>query len=321
MAEAPASLSVVIPTHDTRELTLRCLASLHAEAAAATEILLVDDGGSDGTAEEAGRRFPSVRVIRRSRRGGFSEAANEGLAAAQGDLLLLLNSDTAVGRGALAALRAAFGARPRLGIAGAALSHPDGRPQWSGGAEPTTAWLFLAALGAPALLGRLPGYRKLWPLGAGRHGSVDWVSGAAMALRRATWEQVRPLDASFAFYGQDLDVCLRARDAGWEVSLLPEVKVLHHGGATIGRQDGATGEGVHPALLWTDLLRFVHKRRGLAAARRAAGAVRAGIRLRLLSRGLGALVRPSASRATWRRENEALRRGHDAVASWRNDLT
>jgi GT2 family glycosyltransferase len=322
-------LSVIVPTHDTRELTLRCLAALEAdpggEPGAERETVLVDDGSSDGTAEAVAARFPAVRVLRRPRAGGFSVAANAGLDAARGGLLLLLNSDTEVVPGALAALRAAFDARLRLGIAGAALSSPDGRPQWSGGGEPTRAWLFLMASGVAAFLGRVPGYRRLRPLGAERRGPVDWVSGAALALRREAWEALRPLDESFGFYCQDLDLCLRARDRGWQVALLPEVKVRHHGGATIGRREGslgaesASGGRAHPGLLWTDLLRVVRKRHGDAAATRAADALEAGARLRLMARALAGLGLPGTARRRWQLDTGALRQALDAVASWRRE--
>ena len=154
MSQAPPPLSVVVPTRNTRQLTLACLAALAAAAAArpelaAIEVVLVDDAGGDGTAEAVAERLPDVRLVRLERQAGFTRAANRGLAAAVGDVLLLLNSDAEIGgdgRG-LAALLARFAAEPRLGIAGAALRYPDGTPQWSGGGEPTAAWLFALASG------------------------------------------------------------------------------------------------------------------------------------------------------------------------------
>ena len=86
----------MIPTHDTREITSRCLASLEPWAAEGAEIVLVDDGSRDGTAEAVRERFPAVRVLGSAEARGFTAAANEGMAAARGELLLLLNSDTEV---------------------------------------------------------------------------------------------------------------------------------------------------------------------------------------------------------------------------------
>ncbi|MBV8201810.1 MAG: glycosyltransferase [Acidobacteria bacterium] len=347
------ALSVVVPSRNTRELTLACLAALAAAAAArpelaALEVVLVDDAGDDGTGAAVLARFPEVRVLRLERQAGFTRAANQGLAAAAGGVLLLLNSDAEVGgdgRG-LAALLARFAAEPRLGVAGAALRYPDGTPQWSGGGEPTAAWLFALASGLPELLGRVPLYRRWRPASGtggtgdpGRAGdrpaavvAVAWVTGAAMAIRRAAWEQVGPLDEGFRFYAQDLDFCLRARQAGWTVAVVPELAVIHHHGATIqgegGRRRRGTGGSsqrgggaergaVHPELLWTDLLRWAGKRGGPLAARRAARALLAGGRLRLLGRRLAAPLVPAAGRARFQEDSAAFGRALRAVAAAR----
>jgi GT2 family glycosyltransferase len=299
------TLSVVVPTHQTRGLTLRCLeAVLAAPPPGGLEVILVDDGSTDGTAEEAGRRFPEVAIVRHERAEGFTRSANQGLARARGGLLLLLNSDTEVAPGALARLAEAFAASPRLGVAGAALVYPDGRPQWSGGPEPSCAWMFALGSGLPALLSRLPGYRRARPLAVAERRPVGWVTGAAMAFRRALWEHAGPLDEAFGFYAQDLDFCVRARAAGWEVALLPEVRVLHHHGATIGQRAGAVS-GQHLGLLWGDLLRWAAKHRGPGWAVRAGFCLRAGVALRRTGLGLASLLRP-AERERLRSERRAL---------------
>jgi GT2 family glycosyltransferase len=348
------ALSVVVPTRNTRELTLACLAAIGAAAAARPElreieVVLVDDAGDDGTAEAVAARFPAVRLLRTERQVGFTRAANRGLQAAAGRVLLLLNSDAEVGAGGegLCALLALFAADPRLGIAGAALRYPCGLPQWSGGGEPTAAWLFALASGLAEWLGRLPFYRRLRPpSGAGRPGGrrtggaageagagggeggggrgggvpaeVAWVTGAAMAIRRATWEQVGPLDERFAFYAQDLDLCVRARQAGWKVAVVPAFEVVHHHGATLlaeGRASRArAGRGAqHPELLWADLLRWAGKRGGPPAVRRAARALAAGGCLRLAGRRMAAPLLPAAGRDGFRADSAAFGRALAAV--------
>lgn len=279
-ARAPAALSVVIPTHNTVDLTLACLASLAGGGISDLSVIVVDDGSSDGTAAAIAARWPAVRVLCREVAGGFGAAANAGLAAADGDLLLLLNSDTEVRPGALAALVRAFDADPRLGVAGARLLNPDGSPQWSGGPEPSLAWLFAQASGLPERLGRLPGYRRLRPVAGAAEGQrVAWVSGAAMALRRAVWQEVGPFDLGYRFYAQDVDLCCAARRAGFAVEIVPGFEVVHHHGATISRRPGAAS-GQHPELLWTDLLRWAVKHRGPRWAERARRALLWGARWR-----------------------------------------
>lgn len=306
---APARLSVVIPTHNTRELTLRCVATLEAEGTP-VEIVVVDDGGSDGTAEALAAH--EVEVLRQSPAGGFTRSANLGLARARGEILLLLNSDTEVAPGAFAALSAAFDRDPRLGVAGAVLHYPDGSPQWSGGRAPSLLWLFGLTSGLPRLLARLPRYRRVKPVGAAP-GDVDWVTGAALAMRRSVWEQVGPLDEGFRFYAQDLDVCLRAGAAGWKVALLPEFRVMHHHGATIGRDPNSWGQQ-NAELLWADLLHWAGKCRGGGWSRSAALVMRAGAALRLLGRAVAGPFVPPAGRPGWRAESEALRRAADALS-------
>ncbi len=302
-----ASLSVVVPTHDTRDLTLRCLAAVE-RAAPDAEVVVVDDASSDGTAEAVAAAHPRTRLLRLSAAAGFTRAANLGLAAAGGAVLLLLNSDTEVDAAGIAAARRLLAAEPRVGAVGASLHYPDGSPQWSGGREPTLPWLLALASGVAGLLGRLPLYRHLKPPGARGLAAVEWVTGAAMALRRSAWRQAGPFDEDFRFYAQDLDLCTALRQKGWWIVFLPNFRVLHHHGATIGRSAGAAGGRQHIELLWSDLLLWAVKWRGPAWARRAAAALGAGARLRLLARALALPFLPAARRASWRNESGALRR-------------
>jgi len=166
--------------------------------------------------------------------------------------------------------------------------------------------------GMPALLQRLPFYRRLKPLAAPGPAQVDWVTGAGMAIRRQVWEVAGPLDEGFFFYAQDLDFCLRARRAGWEVAVQPEFQVLHHHGATIGQDPGASGRQ-QPELLWIDLLRWARKHHGERWAARAGGALRVGAVLRLACRGLASPFVGLPRREEWREDGRALKRALEAL--------
>lgn len=311
----PPPLSVVVPTHDTRALTLRCFEALAAACAGVPgcEWILVDDASRDGTAEAVVAAHPAVRVIGLAGPQGFTAAANAGLEAARGEIVWLLNSDTEVERGAVVALLGAFERNPWLGVAGAELVAPDGTPRWSGGATPGLRWLFVLGTGVAGLLGRVPGWRYVKHAGATAGVEVDWVSGAALALRRAVWLRTGALDARYRFYGQDVDLCLRARALGWQVMIVPGVRVLHHEGATIGRRSGTVAERYHPALLWTDLVRLAAAHHGVAFARRARAALLVGAGLRLASRRVLRPLVPHDRRATWRRDTDALAAGVAAL--------
>jgi GT2 family glycosyltransferase len=305
------SLSIVVPTRDTRELTLRCLASIR-DAASDAELIVVDDASSDDTAVEVRRRHPGAEFLRNDQQAGFTRTANRGLAAAGGDVLLLLNSDTEVTASGLSALRAAFENDARLGIAGAELRYPDGSAQWGAGREPTRLWLFGQASGLPALLGRLPGYRSIKRPGLDAGAAVQWVSGAAMAFRRDAWKDVGPLDEDYLFYCQDLDICLTAADGGWRVAVVPDFVVTHHHGATISASGGSAAR-YHPELMWRDLVRFAGKRGGPEAARAAARALRRGARLRLLARRLAGTLLGRRRLATWEPDTAAFAAGLAAL--------
>ena len=293
-AAGVAVVSVVVPTLDTREMTTRCVeAALGSKLppGVALEVVVVDDGSRDGTAEALAGRG-GVEVVRNEAPTGYSRAVNRGVSRTRGDVLVLLNSDALLDEGSLVAVAEAFAEDARLGVAGAALFYPDGAPQWSAGREPGLAWLFAQASGLPALLGRLSLWRRAKPLHAGEPRDVGWVTGAAMAVRRETWRAHGPLDEGYAFYGQDLDLCLRARDGGWRVRHLPAFRAVHHHGATIATRGGDTIGHANLALLWGDLVRWAGKRRGAAYARRARAALRAGATLRLCALTLAAPFAP-----------------------------
>jgi GT2 family glycosyltransferase len=223
---------------------------------------------------------------------------------ASGNLLLLLNSDTELEDSSLSEVFDAFAREPELGIAGAALHHPNGSPQWSGGRMPTSLWYFALASGIPAFLGKLRAWRRLRsPSGSGG-GTVDWVAGTAMVIRRQVWEEVGPFDLSYQFYCQDLELCSKAVAAGWRIRVLPGFKVYHHHGATISNARGAVGP-THPELMWTDFLRFVRRQKGNAAARSSTRAMRIGGTLRLVGRRIASPWIPESERSDWQAETSA----------------
>ncbi len=236
-------VSVVIPTYNTAAMTQRCV-----RAVRDAEVIVVDDGSTDGTAELLGEN-----VLRLEENRGFAVAANAGVAASTGEIIVLLNSDAVVEPDALVAFLRAFDANPRLGVVGAQLLNEDGSPQWSGGAAPTLLWMLAAVSGA----GRFARHFRRKRSEPRRE--VDWVSGAAMAFRREVWERCGPLDTTYRFYCQDIDFSLAARAAGWEVCIVPEARVVHGLGRTI-----KANNALHRRILAADLLTWGGRRYGRA---------------------------------------------------------
>lgn len=277
------ALSVVIPTFNTAELTLACCRAALAAAPEAGEVIVVDDASTDGTVALLQAEVPSVRVVRLETNRRFAGAANAGVGVTRGEVILLLNSDAVVEPDALTALLAAFAEDAGLGVAGARLVNADGTPQWSGGPVPTLPWLVVLAGGVASLLPR-----RL--RASGGNAPVAWVSGAAMAFRRAAWDVAGSLDERYRFYAQDLDFCLRARAAGWDVRVVEEARVVHAGGATV-RQWRAIGGLPHdPALLWPDLLMWARAYYGPVWAAAARELMGAAVLMRIGARRLRELV-------------------------------
>lgn len=310
-----ARISVVVPTVDTKELTTACVSAVlrsRVPDGAEVEVVVVDDGSHDGTAEAlAGRE--GVRVLRNEERTGYARAVNRGVAEATGDLLVLLNSDAVLDSESLVQVTRAFAADETLGIAGATLLYPDGTPQWSAGREPGLQWLFAQANGFPALLGRLPGWRRVKPVHSAVAVDVGWVSGAAMAVRGSVWREHGPFDVSYRFYVQDLDLCLRAGDSGWRVQLLPGFRAVHHRGATIASKGGEPVGNADLGLLWKDLVLWAETRRGGSFGRRARAAIRAGAGLRVLARRLALPFVARPRREAWRNETTVIARARAGV--------
>jgi GT2 family glycosyltransferase len=217
-------ISVVVLTWNGADYIAPCLEALLAQAPPALEVLVVDNGSTDGTPDLVAERFPQVRLLRNERNLGFAAGNNAGLRAASGDLLVLLNQDTQVHPGFLAALARAFD-DATVGLAGCKLLYPDGTIQHAGG-------YFYGPRGETDHLGRLaPDDGRFDELT-----EPEFVTGAAVAIRRETLAQAGLLDEGFVpAYYEDVDWCFRARAAGWRVVYVPEAVVTHQEGASADR--------------------------------------------------------------------------------------
>lgn len=250
----------MVVTHDTRELTLDCLASLEECASGiAHETIVADNASSDGTAGAVAAAFPEIEVIARTSNDGFAAANNDALRRARGRHTLLLNSDTLVRPGALEAMVEFLDTNPGSGMVGCRLVGAEGRTDPSAGGLPgfrvqLASWLGLKrlvpetavrrALRAPRLRGLLDavagGY--FTPAAAGSEPrEVDFLSGACVLVRGKLWEEVGLLDERFFLYLEDADICRRAARAGWRLHYLPGPAIVHLGGRSFEvRSGGAT---------------------------------------------------------------------------------
>jgi GT2 family glycosyltransferase len=224
------SLSIVIVSFNARADLQACLLSLKkAPPAMDHEIIVVDNGSADGSAEAA-ERIPGVRVIRLGRNAGFAAANNAGIREGRGDLVLLLNSDTLVPPGALDRLIERLAATVGAAIAGPRLVDAEGRPELSFG-------------GMISPLNELRQKRRTaeWIAAAtAREQFVDWVSGACLLVRRADAEAAGLLDERFFLYTEDVDFCHAVRALGRSVLFTPAAEVTHLRGRSRASQPAAS---------------------------------------------------------------------------------
>ncbi|HYY89263.1 MAG TPA: glycosyltransferase family 2 protein [Chloroflexota bacterium] len=232
-----ADLSVVILNYNTREHLRACLASLAAEvsrSAVEAEVFVVDNASTDGSADMVSTDFPWVRVVRSPLNGGFAYGNNLALSRARGEAILLLNPDTTLAPGTIAALLWRLDAHPEAGVIGPKLLRPDGSMHLAcrrSFPTPEVAFYRIAGLSRLFPTSRRFARYNLTYADPDLALEVDSVCGACLLIRRAVVERIGLLDERFFLYGEDLDWCLRAREAGWTVRYEPGVVVQHQHGA------------------------------------------------------------------------------------------
>lgn len=223
-------LTIVIVSFNARQDLVNCLRSLQqAPPSMAHEIVVVDNASTDGSAAAA-RGFYGVRVIELPRNAGFAAANNAGIRDSDGDLLLLLNSDTVVGPGALDRLIARLAANPEAAIAGPRLVDAAGRPELSFGSM-MSPWAELRQQRrSVAWIARESTREQL----------VDWVSGACLLVYRADAERAGLLDDRFFLYTEDVDFCHTVRQLGRRVLFTPAAEITHLRGRSRASQPSAS---------------------------------------------------------------------------------
>ena len=222
--------SVLIVNYASWPLTLRCIESLHGTGYRDFETIVVDNDSVEPPELPSG-----VRLLRNKENVGFARAHNRGIAASMGDIVVLMNPDTVVEKDFFEDLERFFANNPKVGVAGPRILESDGEVQLSARREISA---FSGFLGRTSLLTRLFPKSSLvksqFPAvtGGSHPTSVDWVSGACMAIRRKTLREIGSLDERFFMYFEDADLCRRARTAGWLVHYLPHIEIIHQTGAS-----------------------------------------------------------------------------------------
>jgi GT2 family glycosyltransferase len=269
-----ADVSVVVVTWNAGDWLERCLDSVTGgHEVSVVEVLVVDHGSTDGTLELLRERYPDVRVIEQENR-GMGGGNNTGMRVASGRYFFLLNSDAWVVGDGLERLVAYADAHPDAAVVGPRLLNLDGTLQRSVRAEPTLWRLATEYLGIRKLAPRSNLLNPLY-VGGFDHASereADWLSGAALLVRREAADAVGLFDESFFMFSEEADWMTRFRRAGWTVRFDPEAEVVHVGGGSHGGRLYAENLRGH--------LRWFAKHRGLRQAERARRLLLASLLLR-----------------------------------------
>ena len=231
-------LSIVILSWNVRDLLRQCLESVASgrplsanHPLLVTEIIVVDNASSDGSVEMVRAEFAAVRLIANQTNRGYTGGNNDGIAAATGRYVMILNPDTRVLDDALAAMVAYADAHPDVGVVGPQLLNPDGSVQSSRRRFPTLMTGLFESTWLQPLAPR-DVLRRYYVLDRPDDTiqEVDWLFGACFLVRRKVIQQVGTLDEDFFMYSEEMDWCYRMRQAGWKVVYLPEAQVIHYGG-------------------------------------------------------------------------------------------
>jgi GT2 family glycosyltransferase len=258
----------------------------------------VDNNSPDDSVMAVRQRFPRARLLALTENGGFARGMNAGLRLATGRAVFMLNADTALRADTLPALCQALLDHPRAGIVGPVQLFPatggTGLQIASAFRDPTlareVARLIMFSDSVSSRLG-LGAWRVA---GGGSPRSVDWLMGAALLVRRECLATLGGFSESQFMYGEDWDLCYRARQAGWQVLLVPASRIIHHENAS-GRSYFGSARG---ARVLAATLHYHEKFFGRTSRRALAAVNVAGSLLRMMAVAPGSVLGPR--REEWR---------------------
>lgn len=265
MVDTIRAVSVVIPNWNGVELLPVCLDSLRRQRLDDVEVIVVDNGSTDGSLRLLEREYADVRLLALGENRGFAGACNAGIRAAEGEIVVLLNNDTEAAPDWLAEVVAAFDRHPEAGMVASKMLLFDRRDTFH------TAGDYYRVDG-------VPGNRGVWERDKGQYDREEYVFGAcggSAAYRRTMLEDIGLLDETFFYSCEDVDLAWRAQLAGWRCVYDPKAVVYHKlsatgGGATASFYDGRNAIYVlikdYPSDLWREYWRTILRRQLAIAA-------------------------------------------------------
>lgn len=233
-SNAGARFAVIIVNYNGGAMLFDCVLSALSEGVPAPQVIIVDNGSSDGSIDSLKRAIDGLALIRNNCNAGFARAVNQGIKKASAELILLLNNDAQLEPGALKAFADGFDSLPSLAIAGGQLRYPDGRLQSAFAPVPSVAEEILPL----ALLKLISPHRFQRKTSDNEPLAVECVLGACLCVRRSALSRLGLLDEDYFFFFEEIDWCRRARLIGADVYYLPAARATHAGGKTANRFRG-----------------------------------------------------------------------------------
>ena len=267
----PVDLSIIIVSFNTKDLLERCLASLFKFLKGINfEVIVVDNASQDGSPQMAMEKFPQVKLIVNKKNLGFGTANNQGVKKSKGRWLFFLNSDAYLVDDSILKLLEKLSENSMVGAASPLILNEDRTIQQSVGFFPNLPQVFYWM----SFIDDLPGGETLRPYHVdhdkfylaetssayAKDQKVDWITGAAMFIRKDVFEKIKGFDEKIFLYGEDVDLCYRVKKAGFEIIFSPVAKIVHLGRGSHRRENIGAIVGEYKGLLY-----FYKKHRGALA--------------------------------------------------------
>ncbi|MDD5625873.1 MAG: glycosyltransferase family 2 protein [Patescibacteria group bacterium] len=220
------NISIIIVNYNAQDWLEDCLRSiLKYSADIKLEIIVIDNNSTDESKKFIREKFSTIKLIESDKNSGFGQANNQAAEIATGDILFFLNPDTLIQENIFQKIINAFEQDSKIGIVAPQLVLPDNSLQpWAYGKEEGIMGIiknkFKNNLSAHQL--------------ANLSAEFDWVSGAALAIRRDIFEKINGFDEKFFMYFEDKDLCLRVKKLDYKIAVLPDAKIIHFGGKSSG---------------------------------------------------------------------------------------
>lgn len=217
-------LSIIIVNWNGEPFVENCLNSIYTQDTRISyEVIVWDNASTDGSVSLIRQNFPQVKLIQSDKNLGFAGGNNRAFNHAHGEYYLLLNNDTVLREGTLDAMAEVVASNPSIGIWGFHLINPDGSTQKSAGRFPNIITEILDQTGLHKFI-PYSQYAYSW---YNTPEEADWVTGACMLIKRQVIEKIGMFDERYFMFLEDVDLCYRARKAGWQVRYHPKPTIVH----------------------------------------------------------------------------------------------